>query len=493
MRKRKHLFWLTVSLAANGCGSEQSIRSQDPVATTESELATGTIDLIATGSLSGAVSDRSTDTAGALENGVAGNLLGGIGSGLAYAGGQKFLALPDRGPNAVSYNAAVDDTTSYIARFQSVRMNLKKSTDGSALPFSLTPELKKTTLLSERQSLVYGTGSAVDLESGAPALNDKNHHYFTGRSDNFDATQASNDSSDARLDPEGIRVSNDGQTVFVSDEYGPYFYAFDRQSGQRTRTFALPSDFAVTQPNAQGDTEISDNSAGRVANKGTEGLAITPDGLSLVGAMQSPLLQDGGTNASVIRIVKIAIDSGAIQQFAYRLTNIGSATKPKYPTVSEILAIDDHEFLVDERDGKGLGDDSAAAYKKLYRIDLANARDVTALSGEANLLAAVVNKSEFLDIVSVLNAHGIASTEIPAKLEGTAFGPDVHMGHSTLHTLFVSNDNDFFGSITDTNHPAGIDNPNQFFVFGFAASQVASFSAQPLVDDDADDSDNSVE
>lgn len=49
-----------------------------------------------------------------LENGVPDNLLAVFGSGLAFAGGNTFLALPDRGPNAVSYNPLVDDTASYI-------------------------------------------------------------------------------------------------------------------------------------------------------------------------------------------------------------------------------------------------------------------------------------------------------------------------------------------------------------------------------------------
>ena len=41
-----------------------------------------------------------------------------------------------------------------------------------------------------------------------------------------------------------------------------------------------------------------------------------------------------------------------------------------------------HELLVLERDGKGLGDDSKADVKRIYKIDLANAQDVTGLSGE---------------------------------------------------------------------------------------------------------------
>jgi hypothetical protein len=44
--------------------------------------------------------------------GAPANLLGGLGSGIAYASGNTFLALPDRGPNAVAFDAAIDSTAS---------------------------------------------------------------------------------------------------------------------------------------------------------------------------------------------------------------------------------------------------------------------------------------------------------------------------------------------------------------------------------------------
>jgi len=79
-----------------------------------------TVALIANGTLTGSVAGSYADLSGlnyALENGLPANVLGGIGSGLAWAGGNTFLATPDRGPNATPYNSAVDDTVSYIARF----------------------------------------------------------------------------------------------------------------------------------------------------------------------------------------------------------------------------------------------------------------------------------------------------------------------------------------------------------------------------------------
>jgi hypothetical protein len=87
-----------------------------------------------------------------------------------------------------------------------------------------------------------------------------------------------------------------------------------------------------------------------------------------------------------------------------------------------------------------------------------------------------VSKTLFLDIVAVLNANGIPSTQIPAKLEGLAFGPDVNNG-GTLHTLWVANDNDF---VQDYNGVMN-SNPNQFFVFGFTNADLGGSAYLPQI------------
>ncbi len=53
-----------------------------------------------------------------LENGLAGNILGGMASDFAWAGSNTLLATLVRGPNATAYNSAVDDRKSYIPRFK---------------------------------------------------------------------------------------------------------------------------------------------------------------------------------------------------------------------------------------------------------------------------------------------------------------------------------------------------------------------------------------
>lgn len=414
--------------------------------------------LLGIGSLTGDA-DKSGLT-GTLESGVNANVFGGLGSGLTYAGNNTFIALPDRGPNAQAYadGAAIDNTTSFISRLQTLNMQLTASNSGS-LPFSLTPTLTSTTLLYSATQLNYGI-------NGAPAENDANHFYFTGRSDNFAAGSSTNPDN-ARLDPESVRVSNDGKSVFISDEYGPYVYQFDRATGERIKAFTLPSNLAVTNLSASGDAEIAGNTIGRVANKGMEGLAITPDGKTLVGIMQAPLEQDTKKN---VRIVTIDIESGTTHEYAYKLTD-GSG-------VSEIVALNNHEFLVDERDGKGLGDNSEAVAKKVFKIDLTGAQDVSGLAGD--LSAKAIAKTEALDVVKLLAAAGIAPANIPAKIEGLTFGEDVTYNNINLHTLWVSNDNDFLNTITDSLHPLGFDNPSNFYVFGFSDADLQNYLPQNI-------------
>lgn len=429
--------------------------------------ASASVDLIAIGSLD-SFADLSGLTA-PLENGLAGNILGGMGSGFAWAGGNTFLATPDRGPNATAYNSAVDDTTSYISRFQTLTMNLTANTSGTGLAFNLTPTLTATTLLSSATPLVYGTGAGLGnkidgvtaIGSGAPTINTATTNYFTGRSDNFAAGLSTNPNN-ARLDPEAVRVSNDGKSVFVSDEYGPYVYQFDRSTGERIKSFALPTNLAIANLSPNGATEIASNTVGRVTNKGMEGLAITPDGTMLVGIMQAPLKQDASKQ---VRIVTIDIATGATKEYGYRLTT-GSG-------VSEIVALNNHQFIVDERDGKGLGDGTSAAVKQLFQIDIADATDIT---GVANMTSSTpaVTKTIFKDLVSLFATNGIAASQVPSKIEGLAFGQDIVVGGVSKHTLFVTNDNDFV---------PGVAGGNKFYVLSFTDADLASgysYTAQAI-------------
>ena len=428
-----------------------------------------------------------TDKSGlnyALENGNPQNILGGLGSGLAWAGGTNFVALPDRGPNALAYNAGLDNTVSYISRFHAMSLTLTPTTNGAA-PFSIDAVLNGTTLLYSTQTLNYGgvpAGTTADggaLPAGNWINGTSGINYFTGRSDNFGTTSGggvtgSANQFNARLDPESVRLSNDKSTVYISDEYGPYVYAFDAATGERKSYFTLPG-YAAYQPGSTtpapaGNLYVRNespvganeekgaspgNTTGRVDNKGMEGLAITPDGKTLVGIMQAPTAQDG-KSSKLLRLVSIDIASGATREYGYTLTT-GSG-------VSEIVALNNHQFLVDERDGAGVGGDPGVGIKDGYVIDLAGATDITNLT--ANAAAGLsVAKTKVLDVAALLTKAGIA---VPSKIEGFAFGQDTMYNGTTYHTLYVANDNDFLSS----------SGANQFFAIGLTDADLGATFVQ---------------
>ncbi len=443
-----------------GAGGRRALALLPAAALVATLLATAsaqaTITLIGTGAIPGTATDLSglTDI---LPNGVADNAFGGTGSTIAYTGiGNEFIVIPDRGPNAVSWNAAVDDTVNYVARFQTVTLNVNRGAG------TVTPTLVGTTLLSSPTPLV-GTGNAnpaLNRTINGQAVTGQN--YFTGLSSNFDATNSANS---MRLDPEGSRVSPDGKSIFISDEYGPFINQFDIATGQRIRNIPLPSMFNIANPSAQGAVEISGNTSGRVANKGMEGLAITPDGKTLVGMMQSPLLQDnaldskGKKNGVNLRIVTVDLATNTTHQYVYQMSD-------KSNVVSDIVAINSHQFLVDERDTNG---GTSAAFKKLMLIDINGATDVSNVASlPAKALPAnikPVTQSVFLDLLDP--KFGLAGANFPEKIEGLAFGPDLANGD---HELVVTNDNDFIPT-----------EANQFFVFDVGQADLPSFQQELFV------------
>ncbi|HEX3695061.1 MAG TPA: esterase-like activity of phytase family protein [Polyangia bacterium] len=352
--------------------------------------------LYGVGTVSAALTDGLAVSPLALEDGVSNNAVGGTGSAIAYTGiGNRFLVAPDRGPNAG------DD--SYTERYYVMDLSL----DGG----KVTPTLK--------------AGAVLDQGPGLPA--------FNGRNINFDAT---NSPASLRLDVEGLRASPSG-TFFISDEYGPFVYEFSAD-GHRLRSLNVPAKFLIDHPAKEDDELPPTNTKGRQDNRGMEGLAISPDGRKLYGLMQSPLIQDGalsGKNKRVgtnIRMLEIDTINGETREFIYPLENASLGT-------NEILAINDHQFLVDERDGNGGTD---AAFKKYFLIDITSATDISNIAAlpTTGIPAGVtaVSKKLFLDLLDP--AFGLAGASFPEKIEGLALGPDLPDGR---HTLYVTSDNDF--------------------------------------------------
>ncbi len=87
-------------------------------------------------------------------------------------------------------------------------------------------------------------------------------------------------------DSEGLVAMRDG-TFWVSDEYGPYVTHFDHDGYEIGRL--TPYTASVDNAFHTIVGYLPPEFARRLKNKGMEGLALTPDGRMLVGAMQSAL------------------------------------------------------------------------------------------------------------------------------------------------------------------------------------------------------------
>lgn len=351
-----------------------------------------------------------------LENGEPHNRLGGF-SALEYSGnGNRYVALPDRGPD--------DGATGYLCRVQYLDIQIDPAS---------TPAV--TMSLVESKMLTDSAG-----------------RRFTGASTAFVATE---DHAE-RLDPEGFRFSRDG-SFFVSDEYGPQLIRFSASGAEQER-FTLPEHLTATIPAATKPEENLANVKGRSSNKGMEGLAISADGKTLYGIMQHVLLQDGEREPGGIptgvncRLVQVDIESGAVREFVYQLDA---------PTngLNEIVAVGRDEFLVIERDGK-IG--AEAAFKKIMKISVAGATEVQRMRqlppGELPESIQPVSKEVFIDFLDP--RFQLTPAQLPEKLEGLTTGPSLPDGR---RTLLVSSDNDF-----------NADAPSLIYVFAIPAdSKVA--------------------
>ena len=249
------------------------------------------------------------------------------------------------------------------------------------------------------------------------------------------------------FDPEGLVVHPLTGHLLVSDEYGPSVLEINR-AGQVVRRYAIPGNVlprnaATGVVNNAGDTG---NTAGKRNNRGFEGLAISPDGHSVYAMLQSAMLDEGGGNGVWNRIV--AFDTRTTRmtaQYAYRMEGSSQGRG-----ISALVAINESEFLVLERNNRGLGVDAnlASPNKKVFRIDLRGATDVSTI----NLLTAPAgtftpvkkDSTPWLDLAAVgtLNAPSLAALGgvSPEKWEGLTVGPRLADGS---YLVLAGTDNDY--------------------------------------------------
>jgi hypothetical protein len=245
------------------------------------------------------------------------------------------------------------------------------------------------------------------------------------------------------FDPEGLVVNPRTGHFLVSDEYGPSLLEING-AGQQVRRYPIPANLLPRNAASGAVNHASDtgNTAGKRTNRGFEGLAISPDGRMVYAMLQSAMLDEGGSSGVFNRIV--AFDTRTtrpIAQYAYRMEGSSEGRG-----ISALVALNDTEFLVLERNNRGLGVPDARVdqtpNKKVFRISLAGASDVsginlaTAVAGSFTPVSKVA--APWLDLAqTTLPELGSIS---PEKWEGLTIGPRLADGS---YLVLAGTDNDY--------------------------------------------------
>ncbi|THV61871.1 esterase-like activity of phytase family protein [Chryseobacterium candidae] len=343
---------------------------------------------------------------------------GGFGSGAAAHPTRKgeFYVITDRGPNTDFQNGK-----KFLApNFTPTIMHFKINADGNI------EVIKYIKLKNPYGQTITGLPNPVGMGSTGEIA--------------YDASGNILGTDKYGLDSESIVAAADG-TFWVSDEYGPHIVHYSADGMEMERISPIGVD--------TGPRKLPAVLAKRRANRGMEGLCITPDGRTLVGTIQSMMLVPSkalATNTTLTRIVTFDIITGQTRQFLYRQD--GGASD----SVCDITALSNNEFLVIERDGN-FG--SQGGIKKVYRINLSNASDVN--GADINAVDGMKINGKSLeqcswDEISNAGIKPVTKTlavDLVAKLgyEHDKFEGIVYLGNNKLA---VFNDDDF-GVVDDGN------------------------------------------
>ncbi len=379
----------------------------------------------------------------------------------------SIYTLPDRGP----FDGGID----YRDRVHTESIRFSPLTGTGALP--LLPS-------SQSQLVITPTGGFT--------LRDALGNEFTGRDPGastitrggvvYPLATAGTAAGLISLDPEAIAFRPDG-TFYISDEYAAGIYYFDatgRQIG------VIQTVNALLPRNAAGVIDfnsVTPGVVGRRNNQGLEALALTPDNKKLVTILQSATVQDtngaaqqtrNNTRILIYDISRNATPTNPIGHYVLQLpifNNNGSGGAPdRTAAQSEVLALNDNQFLVLARDGIGRGVAAGAStsttplFKSVLLVDTTGATNLAGsiyetttapIATNGNLLSTIVPVQQ-VELVNLLNPTqlarvGLSLTRLPTsspislgeKIEALALAPVLEEGAPQDFFLFVGNDNDF--------------------------------------------------
>jgi glycerophosphoryl diester phosphodiesterase len=155
------------------------------------------------------------------------------------------------------------------------------------------------------------------------------------------------------MDPESLDRAHNGD-LWVGDEFGPWILHFDAAGVLLDPPFAIPGVQSPNNPFLNGATPTQPNS------RGFEGMAITPNGKFLYAVLEGATVADQDPNRRHVYEFSVVNSALTGRTWEYH------TTQPSY-MVSDMAALDQHRFVLIERDG-GLG--ATAVFREVNTVDL---------------------------------------------------------------------------------------------------------------------------
>jgi uncharacterized protein YhjY with autotransporter beta-barrel domain len=384
-----------------------------------------------------------------------------------------LYSLPDRGPNGIGQVTF----SNYAGRVSTFNM--------AFTPYTGTADLPATASSNQQLQLTQTGGFFFKDFNGNvatgldPLQPGSTQQFVTQKGINLPGSPVGAAAGKISLDAEGLRFLQDG-TFYVSDEYGANVYYFDK-TGNMQGVILPPA--ALIPRDAAGNlayNSITDSATGRRFNQGIEGMAVTPDQKKLVTILQSATEQDSTTanqatrtntrlmiyDISTTKTPTTPIADHVLQLPIWNSAGNGGAAN-RTAAQSEVLALNDTQFLVLSRDSDGLGTaNNPLVFKSVLLVDTTGATNIAGTTFEtANvpispggaLVSTItpVRQAEVLNILNStqLNKFGInlnnatpTRMTLTEKWEGMALVPVLEENAPQDFFLLIGNDNDFLSS-----------------------------------------------
>jgi hypothetical protein len=311
----------------------------------------------------------------------------------------------------------------------------ENSADALLRMYALRPDFKTALGGSGTVSAVnYNTGATLPGFTSASHINlsdpnnlltvkvqaDYTHYYNNAANPLVDPSIRNNRLlTGADFDVESVRKDKNGNLWF-GEEFGPYLIKTNAKGEVQRREIGMLGVYSPQNPAVVNGTVTATLGSSR----GFEGMAINPAGDRLYTLLEGTVT---GDPAKTLRINAFDVNTESYtgQQWRYKLDAAGT-------NIGDMTAINDHQFLVIERNG-ATATGGGTPFKKIFSVDL------NKVDASGNLV-----KTEVVDLMNIADPHdlnGDGSTKFTfpfVTIESVLILDN--------HTLLVANDNNYPGT-----------------------------------------------